>query len=135
MSPKNKISIAQFQDTMSFINNKIITQLFQPIDDDYDFLDNEGSVESDDEQEDVVRSDPTFRYRLSDLISKQYEEVLDQSEENNFTPDSLKKELSDELLDIIETEYFAGALYELIQATFTSTIQTYLEDELRHNQG
>ena len=135
MSPKNKISIAQFQDTMTFINNKILAQLFQPIDDDYDFLDNEGSVESDDEQEDVVRSDPTFRYHLSDLISKQYEEVLDQSEENNFTPDSLKKELSDELLDIIETEYFAGALYELIQATFTSTIQTYLEDELRHNQG
>ena len=83
---------------------------------------NIGSVESDDDQEDEVRSDPTFKYRLSDAISKQYEEVLSQSEENNFKPDSLKKELSDELLDIIETEYFAGALYELIQATFASTV-------------
>ena len=61
-----------------------------------------------------MQRDPHFKYYLSDLISKQYEEVLSRSEENNFKPDSLKKELSDEILDIIETEYFAGTLYELL---------------------
>ena len=36
---------------------------------------------------------------------------------------------------MIETEYFAGALYELLQATFKSTIHDFLEAELRQNPG
>ena len=38
-------------------------------------------------------------------------------------------------MDVIETEYFAGALYELLQATFKSTINDFLESELRQNPG
>ena len=59
---------------MTFIHNKILTQLFQPVDiGTYDYSerdDNDGSEESGDEHEDEVRSDPTYRYYLSDLISK-----------------------------------------------------------------
>ena len=124
---------------MAFINKKVLAQLFEPTEvlsqafvDNYE---NEGSDESGDECDDEVRGDPHYKHYLSDLIAKQYEEVLSQGEENNFKPESLKKELSDELLDIIETEYFAGTLYELLHGTFMSTIQYYLEDELLKNPG
>ena len=130
MSPKSKITIQQFQATMEMINQKLLTQLFQPIDvtvpQDY----HEGSEESGDER-DLEFSSPVFKYYLSDLLTKQYDLAVSQGD----YADSLKKELSDELMDVIETEYFAGALYELLQATFKSTIHDFLETELRQNPG
>jgi len=39
-------------------------------------------------------------------------------------------ELTRELLDIIETEYFQGALYELIQATFDHIFEGFLNVEI-----
>ena len=41
---------------------------------------------------------------------------------------SLKRELADEMLDMIESEYFAGALYELCQASFSSTVTSFLAE-------
>ena len=115
---------------MEMINQKLLNQLFKPVDvsvpQDYQ----EGSEESGDERDPEFGS-PVFKYYLSDLIVKQYETVVSQGD----YADSLKKELSDELMDIIETEYFAGALYELLQATFKSTIHDFLEAELRQNPG
>lgn len=35
-----------------------------------------------------------------------------------------------ELLDFIETEFFASALYELLQCTFEQSIQNLLTEEL-----
>ena len=51
----------------------------------------------------------------------QYESQLD-----SFKEGTLKRELADELIDMIESEYFAGALYELLTATFDSTVLHYL---------
>ena len=67
-----------------------------------------------------------YNYALAAHISAQYDKVKDKS----FEPRSLKRELADELIDMVDSEIFAGALYELITASFRSTIVNYLVDEL-----
>ena len=64
---------------MMYINNKILTKLLEPIDTaPYDYTEVEDcSEESGDENESEARIDPSYRYYLSDLISKQYEEILE----------------------------------------------------------
>ena len=58
-----------------------------------------------------------FRYQLAADIVEQYESAAD-----SFPEGSLKRELADELMDMIESEYFAGAFYELLTASFNSTV-------------
>lgn len=48
----------------------------------------------------------------------------------SFAEGTLKRELADELMDLIESEFFAGALYELLTATFNSTVRGFLSDQL-----
>jgi secreted Zn-dependent insulinase-like peptidase len=43
----------------------------------------------------------------------------------------LKNELVQELFDFIETEYFASALYELIQASFEKMETTLIEELMK----
>ena len=66
------------------------------------------SDEEDDELDD--RSiEMQFNYLLGSWITAQYESQADES----FLVGSLKRELADEMMDMIESEFFAGALYEL----------------------
>lgn len=51
-----------------------------------------------------------------------------------FPKETLKRELADELMDIIDSEFFAGALYELCMATFTATVSGFLSDQLATSQ-
>jgi len=46
----------------------------------------------------------------------------------SFKEGTLKRELADELMDVVDSELFAGALYELLAASFKSTIVNYLSD-------
>ena len=66
-----------------------------------------------------------YKYWLASQIIAQFETQIE-----SFPEGTLKRELSDELMDLIESEYFAGALYELCQATFKSTVKIYLADQL-----
>ena len=66
-----------------------------------------------------------YRYWLASQIIAQFE-----MQTEAFPEGTLKRELSDELMDLIESEYFAGALYELCLATFKSTVKIYLADQL-----
>lgn len=43
-----------------------------------------------------------------------------------FPDGSLKRELAEELMDFVESEYFAGALYELLHASFKAMLQGFL---------
>lgn len=58
------------------------------------------------------------------MITRQYESL----DETVFPKETLKRELADELMDIIDSEFFAGALYELCMATFTATVNTFLAE-------
>lgn len=49
---------------------------------------------------------------------------------DSFKEGTLKRELADELMDMVDSELFAGALYELLNASFKSTILNYLNNEL-----
>jgi hypothetical protein len=51
-------------------------------------------------------------------------------DEHFSSSSGLKEELAQELLDYVETEYFASALYELIQSTYTMIIDNLLTEEL-----
>ena len=42
----------------------------------------------------------------------------------------MKRELANELMDLIESEFFAGALYELLSATFKSVFTGFLASKL-----
>ena len=66
-----------------------------------------------------------FKYALGSWITEQFE-----TQEESFPVGSLKRELADEMLDMIESEYFAGALYELCQASFSSTVTSFLAEQL-----
>ena len=92
--------------------------------------DNEGNnylMDSDNEDEDQDRSiEMEFNYALGSLLSNQYETQL----ETAFQKDSLQREMADELMDMIGSEFFAGALYELCTATFKSIVLTFLADRL-----
>ena len=55
-----------------------------------------------------------FNYAFAQMVTSQYESL----DESVFPADTLKRELADELLDIVDSEMFAGALYELTSATF-----------------
>jgi len=64
-----------------------------------------------------------FNYALGVEFAAEYER---HSEE--FQEGTLKRELADELMDMLESEFFAGALYELCVATYQSTIEQLLCD-------
>ena len=84
-------------------------------------------VDSDEEEELDDRSiEMVYKYQLGAAIIEQFESVS----ETAFPVGSLKRELADEIMDMIESEFFAGALYELCQASFNSTIQGFLAEQL-----
>ena len=66
-----------------------------------------------------------FHYQLASDIIDQYDSQLEA-----FPEGSLKRELADELIDLVQSEYFAGALYELLTATYESTVSQFLSDTL-----
>ena len=84
-------------------------------------------IDSDEEFEPDDHSlEMNYNYALAAHISAQYDKVKDKS----FEPRSLKRELADELIDMVDSEIFAGALFELVTASFRATIVNYLVDEL-----
>lgn len=88
-------------------------------------------VDSDEEEEFEDRSvQIVYKYALASQIVAQYE-----ASKESFKEGTLKRELADELMDMIESEYFAGALYELCTATFKSTILGYLCSQLSKNMS
>lgn len=81
-------------------------------------------IDSDEEQEPDDHSlEMQFGYALATHLSNQYEKV-----KKSFPEATLKRELADELMDMVESEMFAGALYELLAASFKSTVVNYLSD-------
>ena len=59
-----------------------------------------------------------YKYALATEIIAEF----DMQAEASFPVGGLKRELADEMMDMIESEFFAGALYELCQASFSSTV-------------
>ena len=67
-----------------------------------------------------------FKYALGVEFAAEYERHGEE-----FKEGTLKRELADELLDMLESEFFAGALYELCQATYKSVVEQLLCDQLK----
>ena len=128
LSPKDKVTKGMLLTKMNSIHEKIITKLFvPPVDPDENEDNGTYLVDSDEEFEPEDHSlDMNYNYALATHISAQYEKV----KEKSFLQGTLKRELADELIDMVDSEIFAGALYELMNASFKSTIINYLHGEL-----
>ena len=69
-----------------------------------------------------------YKYALATDIIEQFD-----TQTEAFPDGTLKREMSVELMDLIESEFFAGALYELCTASFNSTVQRFLVDKLNQS--
>ena len=112
LSPKDKVSKVKFLAKITMINDSIMEKIFMtstvPSDEDIDngtYL-----IDSDEDQEPEDHSlEMNYNYSLADKISAQYEK-----QKSFFKEGTLKRELADELIDIVNSELFAGALFELL---------------------
>ena len=117
-------------------------KMFEPVSsmdgEENEMSDYEEEEESEEEVDDVMSENVDFgkcaikarplktiyKYALGNALVNKYEKIIDEEAQDSqvavedldpiFKENTIKRELSEELMDYIETEYFAGALYELL---------------------
>ena len=118
VSIKGKISLAEVQLINSEIHCAVMKALFSPVD--------THKVSQHDQDSDDASDDQENSRHLTWLVSQ----FVDEYREADFDSSPRLRCLIEEYIDLLETEYFESALYDLVDASHTQFFEVFLARNL-----